>query len=94
MPAYDTEEFNPPAPLARVSLRSPHNGLMLNDVPMLIDSGSDVTLIPKTVVSELKLVRRDRIRSRVVFWGKKYDKRSSNGIDFRSTHFPRPVSFD
>ena len=28
---------------------------MLNDVPMLIDSGSDATLIPKTVASELKL---------------------------------------
>ena len=28
---------------------------MLNDIPMLIDSGSDVTLIPKTAVSELKL---------------------------------------
>jgi hypothetical protein len=55
MRAYDSKNFNPPAPLARVSLRSPHDGVMLNDVPMLIDSGANATLIPKTVVSELKV---------------------------------------
>lgn len=55
MPAYDSKDFNPPAPLATVSLRSHHNGVTLNDVPMLIDSGSDATLTPKRVVSELEL---------------------------------------
>lgn len=53
MPAYDSKAFDPPAPLARVSLRSPENGSVVDDVPMLIDSGADVTLIPEMFLSEL-----------------------------------------
>ena len=44
-----------PAPLAVVTLRNPGNGTALLDVPMLIDSGADVTLIPQTSVNELGL---------------------------------------
>src|SRR5689334_4937902 len=55
MPAYDTSLFNPPAPVARVVLRNPENGLTVSDVPMLLDSGADVTLIPQTFVSQLGL---------------------------------------
>jgi hypothetical protein len=54
MPTYDSNLFDPPAPLARVSLRS-HNGNTVADVPMLIDSGADLTLIPERVVDELRL---------------------------------------
>jgi hypothetical protein len=32
MPAYDTERFDPPAPLARVALRNPDDGAVLPDV--------------------------------------------------------------
>lgn len=55
MPAYDSNLFDPPAPLARVTLRALNNGKAVTDVPMLIDSGADVTLIPETVVNELRL---------------------------------------
>lgn len=55
MPVYDSRVFDPPAPLARVSLRSLHNGAIVTDVPMLIDSGADVTLIPGTFINELRL---------------------------------------
>ena len=55
MPAYDSQVFNPPAPLARVSLRALHRGAIITDVPMLIDSGADVTLIPSTFINELRL---------------------------------------
>ena len=55
MPAYDSNRFNPPAPLARVSLRAPHNGNIVSGVPMLIDSGSDLTLIPEGYIDELNL---------------------------------------
>lgn len=51
MPAYDPGRFNPPAPLARVTLRHPEKGNTLSDVPMLIDSGADVTLIPQALVN-------------------------------------------
>lgn len=53
MPAYDDSRFAPPAPLARVSLRNPVKGDTLSDVPMLIDSGADVTLIPQASVNQL-----------------------------------------
>jgi len=55
MPTYDFNLFNPPAPLARVSLRALHNVNTVADVPMLIDSGSDITLIPEMFVDELRL---------------------------------------
>ena len=53
MPTYDATLFNPPAPLARVTLRNPENGAILSDVPMLLDSGADVTLIPQAYVNRL-----------------------------------------
>jgi len=53
MPAYDTTHFDPPAPLASVTLRHPDTGSILPDVPMLLDSGADVTLLPKAAVDVL-----------------------------------------
>jgi predicted aspartyl protease len=53
MPAYDENLFTPPAPLARVTLRNPHNGATVSDVPMLLDSGADVTLVPQNLISQL-----------------------------------------
>jgi hypothetical protein len=53
MPAYDATLFNPPAPLARVTLHNLGNGATLADVPMLLDSGADVTLIPQASVDQL-----------------------------------------
>ena len=51
MPAYDNRYFNPPAPLATVTLRNSGGGKTVSDVPMLIDSGADVTLIPQQSVT-------------------------------------------
>jgi len=53
MPAYDKSLFAPPAPLARAKLRNPKSGAMVSDVPMLLDSGADVTLVPQTSVDQL-----------------------------------------
>ena len=53
MPAYDNQFFNPPGPLARVTLRNSGNGNAVTDVPMLIDSGADVTLVPQRSVTLL-----------------------------------------
>jgi len=55
MPAYDSDLFDPPAPVALVSIRDPGSGNTVHDVPMLIDSGSDITLIPRTSIDELEL---------------------------------------
>ena len=55
MPAYDSNLFDPPAPVAVVDLRDPGSGNTVRDVPMLIDSGSDVSLIPQRSIDELEL---------------------------------------
>ena len=53
MQAYDAEQFDPPAPLAQVTLRNLDDGAIQPDVPMLLDSGADVTLVPQTAVDLL-----------------------------------------
>lgn len=55
MQGYDAVWFSPPAPLARVALRNPGSGIMVPDIPMLLDTGADVTLVPKSAVYELGL---------------------------------------
>jgi hypothetical protein len=55
MPTYDANLFDPPAPLAQVILRNPQNSNSLSDVPMLLDSGADVTLIPSTSANQIGL---------------------------------------
>lgn len=53
MEGYDSGLFSPPAPVARVALRAPESGATVLDVPMLLDTGADVTLVPKSVVDRL-----------------------------------------
>lgn len=53
MPAYDSTLFAPPAPVARVNLRNPESGAIQTDVLILLDTGADVTLLPKVAVSKL-----------------------------------------
>lgn len=55
MPTYDRDAFVPPAPIAHVTLRNRANGKQRHDVAMLIDTGADVTLVPKAVLAELEL---------------------------------------
>ena len=59
MPQYDAILFHPPAPLARVVLRNPSSGKSADDVPMLMDSGADVTLLPRSSVESLGLDTND-----------------------------------
>jgi hypothetical protein len=58
MPAHDSIRFDPLVPLAYVTLRNPETGAVLPDVPMLLDSGADVTLIPQAVADEQNTVWR------------------------------------
>ena len=53
MPTYDTSHFDPPAPVAYVTLRDPHSGATVADVPLLLDTGADVTLLPRIAVEIL-----------------------------------------
>jgi predicted aspartyl protease len=55
MPAYDDRLFSPAAPVVHARLRrSPAEQTQI-DIAMLIDSGADVTLVPKSAVDSLGL---------------------------------------
>src|SRR5579871_2588663 len=49
MTDYEAGEFDPPAPVARVLVRGPNNQTATN-VPVLVDTGSDVSTLPADVV--------------------------------------------
>ncbi len=51
--AYDRTHFDPPAPVARVTLRAIGGGATVDDVLLLLDTGADVTLLPRTAVERL-----------------------------------------
>ena len=53
MPAYDATLFQPPAPLAFVTLRKRETELVVSDVPMLLDTGADITLVPRDSIYRL-----------------------------------------
>lgn len=53
MPSYDAWDFDPPAPVARVTLRNPQSGATISDVQLLLDTGADVTLLPRVAVERL-----------------------------------------
>jgi hypothetical protein len=52
---YDGARFDPPAPLALVTLYNPASGQMWTNVPMLLDTGADVSLIPHVALDRLNL---------------------------------------
>jgi hypothetical protein len=56
MPNYDSRTFTPPAPFALVLLRNPASGAAQRDVPMLLDTGADVSLLPRIALSGLGVV--------------------------------------
>jgi len=53
MPDYDSALFSPSAPVARVTLRNSETGAIVNNVPMLLDSGADATLLPQSFVDQI-----------------------------------------
>jgi len=53
MPRYDASRHDPPAPLANVTLRDIATGKLIADVQLLVDSGADVTLLPRAAVERL-----------------------------------------
>ena len=53
MQAYDAARFDPPAPLGLVTVKSEELGIEIHDVPMLLDTGADVSLLPRSYVALL-----------------------------------------
>ncbi len=48
-----SETYSPPAPIAKVKLRNLETLKSIGDVPMLLDTGSDITLLPKIFCDEI-----------------------------------------
>ena len=71
MPDYDSVFFNPPAPLAFVTLINPQNNFQTSDVPMLLDTGADATLIPQTCIQTLSLIPENSVWETEAFDGSK-----------------------
>jgi hypothetical protein len=60
MTAYNSTRFDPPAPVAYVTLQNETTGAKWSNVPMLLDSGADVSLIPQAAVDKLGLTHSDK----------------------------------
>lgn len=58
---YDTNNFNPPAPVLEVSLSSPISQGEVIKIPALLDSGADITVIPPNIAQQLQLKYVDEI---------------------------------
>ena len=55
MTAYNSTEFDPPAPVASVTLINEVTNATLPGVQMQLDTGADVTLIPQDAAGQLGL---------------------------------------
>jgi hypothetical protein len=55
MPSYNADSFAPPAPVARVTLRSSDQESTIANVPMILDTGADVSLVPRGAAEKLSL---------------------------------------
>jgi len=53
-------DYNPPAPVLRVRLSKPSSGHSI-EVQSKIDTGADITVIPQSIISELKLIPASRV---------------------------------
>ena len=80
MPAYHDEGFTPAAPVATVILRHPDNGESLPGVPMLIDSGADATLLPRSAVLSLSLLGTGERYEMVAFDGSIHETEAVRGV--------------
>jgi hypothetical protein len=54
MPSYDALRYDPPAPIAQVILRAA-SGAMVSDVLLLLDTGADATLLPRSAIAKLSI---------------------------------------
>jgi hypothetical protein len=53
MPSYDASNYEPPAPVAQVTLRNLDATVISTEIPLLVDSGADATLLPRSAVERL-----------------------------------------
>jgi hypothetical protein len=69
MPRYDASRYDPPAPVAVVSLRPSGGGDLVRDVSLLIDTGADVTLLPRSAVARLGVMPQPDTQYELIGFG-------------------------
>jgi hypothetical protein len=79
MPAYDDRLFSPAAPVVHVKLRQTQGGKIHSEIPMLMDSGADVTLIPEEAVDSLQLERSNARFELIAFDGATSESEAVHG---------------
>ncbi|MEX2317402.1 MAG: retropepsin-like aspartic protease [Pirellulales bacterium] len=50
---YDASQYDPPAPVASVTLRNSATGAAADNIELLLDTGADATLLPRAAVARL-----------------------------------------
>ena len=61
MPSFDTSSYDPPAPVAMVTLQRSGEGDLVGDVALLIDTGADMTLLPRWALARLGIAPQPNI---------------------------------
>ncbi len=49
------DNYDPPAPTAKIALKKIHNSERLRDIEMILDTGSDITILPQSVIDKLDI---------------------------------------
>lgn len=49
------ESYDPPAPIAKIKIRNPETLEVIADIPMLLDTGSDITLLPRSFCESINI---------------------------------------
>jgi hypothetical protein len=62
MTIYNSEIFEPPAPFTKIIVRNFQNKNRVLEVPMLLDTGADVSLIPAKFIETLDLILGDSVK--------------------------------
>jgi hypothetical protein len=60
MPAYDDDRYSPAAAVATVRVRDIASGATVDEISVLLDSGADISALPKGIVEALALPVGDR----------------------------------
>ena len=66
MPSFDAASYSPPAAVATVSLRRSGKDDSLRDVALLIDTGADMTLLPRWALARLGIAPQPDVTYEVV----------------------------
>lgn len=54
---YDNQHYNPPAPVLPITVRAPGNSMKHITTDALVDTGADMTVLPRAIINALDAER-------------------------------------